>query len=341
MRLSRRRLNRTLLRRQHLLERVDLPPSVMAAHLIGLQAQESLAPYLSLAARLAPFDPYAVTACLEAGRLVRLATLRGTLHLHEAADALAVRAWVQASLDQQVRGRVQVDDDVLRAAVHEALSDAPMEHERLSETLAARFPGSGSELVVVARTLLPLVQLPPRGTWRGAGGIVWDHLERVAGAAPTPIDVEQVIRRYLRAFGPATAADLAVWSGVTRLRPVLTRMPDLVRHEDQDGKALFDVHDAPIEDEDATAPVRLLGRYDNVWLAHAGRDRVTEVGTRGNWMGANGGVAMTVFVDGWLTGLWRVAEARVEIIDLFRRLSPVERDELDEEIARVEALLAR
>jgi Winged helix DNA-binding domain len=84
----------------------------------------------------------------------------------------------------------------------------------------------------------------------------------------------------------------------------------------------------------------LLGTYDNVWLAHAARDRVTAAGTRGNWMGANGGVASTVFVDGWLTGLWRLVDDRVKVIDLFRDLTPLERAELEEEVARVEAMMA-
>jgi hypothetical protein len=336
VRLTRRQLNRTLLRRQHLLERVDAAPGAMATHLVGLQAQESLPPYLSLHARLTAFDPYAVTAGLEDGSLVRLGSLRGTLHLHEATDALAVRPWVQPALDQQMIGRVPVDHDTLRAATREALADGPVEHRELMEALAAQFPAPGSELVVVARTILPLVQLPPRGTWGGSGGIVWDTLR----GDLAPVDTEDVVRRYLRAFGPATAADLSVWSSVTRLRPVLLAMPDLVRHEDEDGKVLFDVADAPIEDEDVPAPVRLLGTYDNVWLAHANRDRVTVPGTRSQWMGGNGGVAMTVFVDGWLAGLWKVTDDRVEVLRTFRDLTPLEREELDEEVERVEALLA-
>lgn len=336
MRLSRRQLNRTLLRRQHLLERVDAAPGDLATHLVGLQGQEPLPPYLSLHARLTTFDPYAVSAGLEDGSMVRLGTLRGTLHLHEAADAVALRPWLQPSLDQQMQGRVPVDHDTLRDAAREALADGPVEHRELMEILAARFPASGSELVVVARTILPLVQLPPRGTWQGSGGIIWSELH----GDVEPASTEDVVRRYLRAFGPATAADLSVWSGVTRLRPVLLGMPDLVRHEDDDGKALFDVADAPIEDEDAPAPPRLLGTYDNVWLAHAARDRVTAPGTRARWMGGNGGVGMTVFVDGWLAGLWRVSDGRVDVVELFRDLAPDEREELDEEIALVDELLA-
>jgi hypothetical protein len=301
VRLTRRQLNRTLLRRQHLLERVDLDPHAMVTHLVGLQAQESLAPYLSLHARLTSFDPYVVSRALEQRTLVRMLALRGTLHLLTPDDALTIRPWTQVALERAQRNH-----------------DAPVpQFER------------------------PLVQLPPRGTWKGGGRVVYEPLEDWVGAPLGEPDVPDIVRRYLRAFGPAAASDVSVWSGVTRLRPVLLAMDDLVRHEDEDGKPLFDVADGAIEDEDAPAPVRLLGTYDNVWLAHAGRDRVTEVGTRGSWAGANGGVANTVFVDGWLTGLWRVVDGRVEVVRLFRELTPAEREELDEEVRRVDDLLAR
>ncbi len=48
--LTPRDLNRTLLLRQHLLERTTMPALTMVEHLVGLQAQENLPPYLSLAA---------------------------------------------------------------------------------------------------------------------------------------------------------------------------------------------------------------------------------------------------------------------------------------------------
>ena len=72
MRLTRRQLNRTLLQRQHLLTRTSGTPQDLARHLIGLQAQENLPPYLSLHARLTDFDPYAVSRGLEDRSLVRL-----------------------------------------------------------------------------------------------------------------------------------------------------------------------------------------------------------------------------------------------------------------------------
>ena len=341
MRLTRQRLNRTLLRRQHLLERVDATPEELARQLVGLQAQETLPPYLSLQARLTSFDPYAVTRALEAPTLVRLLTMRGTIHLLTPEDALALRPWTQPVLDKVLRNHAPADPDRVRRAVADALADGPVGQKELSAAVGAALPELPSgDRAVVARGLVPLVQLPPRGTWKGGGGLVYEGVERWVGRPLTEPDVADVVRRYLAAFGPASAADVTAWSGVTRLGPVLAAMDDLERHEDEAGKVLYDVPGGVLEDEDSPAPPRLLGTYDNVWLSHSARDRVTDPAKRARWMGANGGVAMTLFVDGWLEGLWRVADDRVDVVELFRDLTERERSDLDGEIARVESLLA-
>jgi len=342
VKLSQRRLNRTLLARQHLLERTSATPEEMAHHLVGLQAQENLPPYLSLHARLTEFDPYDVTAALEQKRLVRLLTMRGTIHLLTPADALSLRRWTQSVLDKVMRNHASVDCDSLTAAVRAALEHGPVTQRELSSALAARLPDvPTADLGALARLALPLAQLPPRGTWKGAGGVVYEYVDRWLGEPTAEPDVEDVVRRYLRAFGPASAADVTAWSGVTRLGPVLAGMDDLVRHEDPAGKVLYDVADGDIADEDAPVPPRLLGTYDNVWLSHAGRDRVTAPDNRRQWMGRNGGVAMVLLINGMLEGLWRQVDGRVEIVATFRNLSRRERADLDAEIARVEVLLNR
>jgi DNA glycosylase AlkZ-like len=300
VRLSRRRLNRTLLRRQHLLERADLDPHAMTTHLVGLQAQEPLPPYLSLHARLTTLDPYAVSGALEGRTLVRLLSMRGTIHLLTPEDALTLRPWTQVVMAKGQRNHAEPVPQFERA----------------------------------------LVQTPPRGTWKGSGKVVYEPLEDWVAAPLREPDVPEIVRRYLRAFGPASAADVTAWSGVTRLGPVLAGMDDLVRHEDENGKVLYDVADGPIEDEDTPAPVRLLGTYDNVWLSHAGRDRVTTPENRREWMGPNGGVGMVVLVDGMLEGLWRVTDDRVDEVRVFRKLRPVEQEELGAEVERVNRLLA-
>lgn len=346
MRLTRQRLNRTLLLRQHLLERVAMSPQDMVRHLVGLQAQENLPPYLSLAARLTDLDPYDVSRQLEEGRLVRLLTMRGTIHLLVPEDAAVLRPWVEPRLEQEIRVSQSVGDarDIDRAmadaALREVLADGPLPQKEIGARLAERFPYPATQLGQLARGIAPLAQLPPRGCWKAGGGVVYDYVDRWTGVPMGEPDVPGLVRRYLLAFGPATAADVTAWSGVTRLGPVLGRMDDLVRHEDEEGRVLYDVEGAPVADEDAPAPVRLLGTYDNVWLSHAGRDRVTDPEARKSWMGTNGGMGNTLFAGGWLVGIWRALDGRVVVDRLHRDLSRRERSELDEEIARVEALLA-
>lgn len=347
MRLSARRLNRTLLRRQHLLERVDLSVVDLARHLVGLQAQENLSPFLSLNARLDAFDPHDVTRGLDDRTLVRFLVMRGTVHLLPA-DDVGLRAWTtpvherEVKVSQSIGAARDVDRDAFLAALHDVLAAGPLPQKAIGEALAVRFPGQvATRLGQLARSVAPLVQLPPRGTWKGSGGVVYDLADRWTGAPLDPPDPADVVRRYLRAFGPASAADVTAWSAVTRLGPVVAAMDDLVHHEDDDGRPLVDVADGVLEDDDAPAPVRLLGMYDNVWLSHARRDRVTPPGSRDAWSGPNGGSACTLFADGWLVGLWRAVEGRVEVVETLRDLTRRERSELDDEISRVEALLAR
>ena len=351
MRLSRQRLNRTLLHRQHLLARTSATVHEMSRHLVGLQAQENLPPYLSLAARIEDFDPATVTAALEDRSLVRLLTMRGTIHLLTPEDALLLRPWVQPRMDQELRSSQNVsevrelDRDAFDRALRAALSEGPLPQKDLSAALAAAFPDSPpAQLGQLARLVGPLVQVPPRGCWKASGGVVYEYVDRWVGrplVEPTPETVHEVVRRYLRAFGPATAADVTAWSAITRLGPVVAAMDDLVRHEDEHGKVLFDVPEGEIADEDAHAPVRLLGAYDNVWLSHAKRDRVTEPEARTAWSGENGASASVLMVGGWVNGLWRAEEGRVRVLQTLRPLSQEERADLDEEIGRVEGLLAR
>lgn len=347
--LTRRVLNRTLLQRQHLLARTPMPALDMVEHLMGLQAQDPLPPYLSLRARIAGFDPLELSGHLERREAVRVLLMRGTIHLVSPADALELRPLVQSMLDKVTRNSAvsreaaHLPREELAAAGREAFAGGPLSFKDLGVVLSGRFPGvPPTALANTVREMLPLAQLPPRGLWRQPGGVVYDRLETWLGAPlSSDPDIGQVARRYLRAFGPARPADLTTWSGVTGMKAVLDALGDeLVTYRDEDGRALFDLDGLPLAGADVPAPVRLLGKYDNLWLSHADRARVTEAEQRGRWMGRNGGTGNTVFADGMLAGLWRQVEDRVEV-ELFGRLTRAQRAELDAEVADVEAFLAR
>ncbi|MFL5675679.1 MAG: DNA glycosylase AlkZ-like family protein, partial [Chloroflexota bacterium] len=91
--LGPRALNRALLARQHLLARVPSAPLDEVEHLVGMQGQAPLAPYVGLWSRLTDFDPDELGAAVEDRRAVRMSLMRSTIHLVTARDAVTLRGW--------------------------------------------------------------------------------------------------------------------------------------------------------------------------------------------------------------------------------------------------------
>ena len=345
--LTDRVLNRTLLQRQHLLERVDVAPLAMVEHLLGLQAQDVLPPYLSLAARLTDPDPHPLSAALADRSAVRVLLMRGTLHLVTADDALVLRPWVQPFLTSSARtadfgrGFPVEEQDGLVAEADALLAEGPLTGAELGERLAATRPSlTASRATALAKTLAALAQLPPRGRWGQPGGQVYLPLTTWLERPLTEPEPAEIVRRWLRAYGPGSPADVSTWSGVRGMREVFAGLgEELVRYDDERGRATYDLAGLPLADAGTPAPVRLLGVYDNLWLSHSERSRVTTPEQRRAWSGPNGGSDATVFVDGMLAGLWRRTPTGAVDLRLFRELTATERTELDDEVGRVEALL--
>lgn len=348
--LSARTLTRTLWLRQGLVpgHRVGATVAATVEHLIGLQAQENLPPYLSLAARVDGFAPADLSDLLERRELVRFFSMRGTVHVLTPGDALRLRGWVQPTLDrlsasnQEARPARHLGAEELDRVLRPFLVE-PRPVATIGEHLAAAFPGVPERaLRHVARERLPLLQVPPRGLWKRSGGVVYAYADTYLGAELAEADVEALVLRYLAAYGPATAADMTKWSSVTRLGPIFTRLhreDRLVTYADETGRTLYDVPGAPLADADLDLPPLLLGTYDNVFLSHADRSRIAPDDARKAWMGANGGVGATLFLDGLLAGLWKVENDRI-LVDSLRPPTKTQRRGLEAEIARVEALLA-
>ena len=56
---------------------------------------------------------------------------------------------------------------------------------------------SAVSCAIVARSAAPLVQCPPRGTWKGSGGVVYQYVDRWLGRPLVEPDVGEIVRRYL------------------------------------------------------------------------------------------------------------------------------------------------
>jgi len=272
--LTRRALNRALLRRQALLERAVVPAEDMVGRLVAVQAQEPDAPYVGLWTRLEGFDHDQLARLLEDRRVVRSTVLRGTQHLVRADDYLWLRPLVQPALERVWRGTLGrgtdgVDPAELASAARGLLAGRTLTRPQLRDLLAERWPDRDAQaLAWAAQALVPVVHPPPAGTWRRRGVIPFalaeEWLGRPLAAEPAP---EALLRRYLAAFGPASAADAQAWSGLTRLGEVAERLRGELRSfRNEAGRELLDLADAPLADPDTPAPVRFLPEFDNLLL---------------------------------------------------------------------------
>jgi hypothetical protein len=347
--LGRRALNRALLERQMLLRRADGAVGDAVERLLGLQAQAPMPPYYGLWSRLEAFDPHELGRMLTDREVVRLTLMRGTVHLVTVRDALLLRPLVQAVIERGHNGAFRrrmggADLAQLATAVRETLArePAPLTARELGQRLVERGIGEDVEAIGTAsRVYVPLVQVPPRGVWGAGGQARYATVEAWTGReleAEPPVD--EIVLRYLRAFGPASVMDVQSWSGLTRLKAVLERLrPSLVTFRDEHGRELFDLPDAPRPDPDVPAPVRLLGEFDNLLLGHADRRRVIPEGLPATALLASARAVNNLLVDGMLRATWRLerdgARRATLVIRPFRELSRTERDDVAAEAHRM------
>ncbi|WP_433170625.1 winged helix DNA-binding domain-containing protein [Actinoallomurus sp. CA-150999] len=349
--LTRRALNRALLARQMLLARESVPAVRAVEHLVGMQAQAPLAPYVGLWTRVEGFRTEDLADRIIGRDLVRIVVMRGTIHLVSADDCRWLRPAVQPMLDRAFKagyGRqlTGVDVEEVASAGRALVEERPRTFAELGALLGERLPDrDGSALTAVVRTGVPLVQLPPRGIWGQGGQAVHTSAEawlgRPLSSDPAP---EDLVLRYLAAYGPATVKDLQTWSGLTRQRQVVDRLrPRLVSLRSEDGTELLDLPDAPRPGPDTPAPPRFLPEYDNLLRSHADRTRVLSDEHRGRLATPNDSPRPTFLIDGFVHGTWRIVRERdraVLNVEPYAPLSDRDRTALVEEGARLLAFAA-
>jgi hypothetical protein len=337
--LTLRRLNRATLARQLLLERIPGAVTEVVRRILAVQAQEPASPYLALWNRIAGFDPADLDTAFADLALLKGTLMRVTLHAVAADDHPVLREALRTTLrasrlnDRRFRATGLSSDDVDRLVPHlVTFADRPRTREEFETLLTDQLGGPPDPGVWWAlRTVAPLVHAPTGGPW-SFGARPMFHSAPVAVTPDTPApsgttsaagSVQELIRRYLAAFGPASIQDLGQFAMLRQptLRPALTAMADeLVTLEGPDGRVLFDVPGAPLPDEDVPAPPRLLAMWDSVLLAHADRSRIIPPEHRPAVIRRNGDVLPTLLVDGQVAGVWRPVDGAIEAT-AFRPLS--------------------
>jgi hypothetical protein len=339
--LTLRQLNRATLARQLLLERAEIPVLTAVERLCGIQAQEARPPFVGLWSRVAKFRNEDLHGLLHKRTVVRATFLRATLHVLSAKDYATFRPVLQPVLTeaQRVLGtRAKgLDIDKVLPVATALFRERPRDFNELRALLQAEFPDVNERaLGYSARMRLPLVMVPTDDRWAFPSvadfTLAEDWLSTSLSEDDTP---DELVRRYLAAFGPATAADVQTWSGLRGVKQVLARLrPELISVRDEQGKELFDLPDAPRPDGDVPAPPRFLPEFDNLVLSHAERSRVIADEHRGHVVTKNLRVRASVFYDGFACGIWDIERKKNSVtlrVTPFRRLPAAAVSALTEE----------
>ena len=324
--------------RHHLAERVSPKALVsVAGDVAGAQAQLLSAAQISLWSRLRDLEIAHVEEAFRNRTLVKAACMRRTLFLIPAKDLVIFVRGTARRAEKEfrwARGK-GVPERVIEAAIDAALDalDEPRTRleiaERASRKLGVQMRnvqgggwGSNRKLaaVPVGALTYPVVDLLHLAAARGVvcyGPYRGNEPTFVRGDAWIPRwkDVPQekaealLLHKYLRAFGPATAADFALWSGIT-----LTEAREIWRRE-QYTLASVDVKGwaAQILQKDLEALtqaelvrplVRLLPYFDTFLLGHKERDHLMDVKHRPLVYRPQGWIAPVVLVDGRVAAVW-------------------------------------
>jgi hypothetical protein len=338
-RLSQRGLNRATLARQYLLERAQAPAIDAIEHLAGMQSQAPLAPYIGLWTRLRDFAPDELIELTEERQVVRLHLMRNTVHLVSARDCLDWRALFYplhaADFSAHFRHGIQgVDRDALLSQAKRLLDERPRTRAELGKLLAEHWPDADpSALAHAATHHIALCQVPPRGIWGKNGPATWAPVEGQLGVRLRSVPADALVLRYLGAFGPASIADIQLWSGLTRLREVTERLP-LRTFRGEGGQVLYDLPDAPRPGADVPAPPRFLPAYDNLLLSHKDRTRLITGHRTVPLPPGNGATDGTFLVDGLWHGTWQMRGEKIYLRP-FTKLRRADRDALLTEAARL------
>jgi hypothetical protein len=336
---------RARLARRHFLAEPAGSVEDVVADLVGLHTTDPATPYLSLWARRPGFAVADLDAELyERRTLVKHLAMRRTLWTVRAEDMPLIQAAASDRVADNERRRLVADApkagitddgdkwlDTACAAVLRHLAEcgeaSAKELRAALPELAGRYdyaPGKrwGGETPLAPRVLTVLAVRGDivRGTNDGAWTISRPRWAPMAGWLPNMPDTAtpevaraELVRRWLRAFGPATLTDIKWWFGNT-----LTWARQAVRdidtvEVDLDGARGFALAD-DLEVEPDVDPwcallpaldVTTMGWYDRDWYVGGHRSQVFDT---------NGNGGPTAWCNGRIVGAWRQdADGRVDV----------------------------
>lgn len=290
----------------------EASPRAAARAVVGVQAQDVRAAGLALRSRV----PGLRRADVDGSGLIRTWTKRGTVHLIDPCDWPWLNAVVgprnRARFDAEMRKRGDYDAATgMLGDLVAVLGDRPLDRAGLLRELAARGHQGLSQRSV--NVLMP---------WAAAQGLVAGLPDgRYRAAEPPPatdpdLALATLARRYLAGYGPASAADLASWSGLPlgTARRALDAAGEL--------EAAGDLLALPGTLDTAPPPAPralLLAAFDTAMLGYRTRAPLVAAGDDRHVLPGGGMLRPVVMIGGLAAGTWGLGGPRRTVtIDWFR-----------------------
>ena len=342
--------------RHHLVRRAASADLVrVASDLGGLHAQLMSSAELSLWARIDGLEPGVLDKALwERRALVKTWAMRGTLHL---LPAVELGLWLAALGTHTGYGNNRAATSVLAEAVAGALDGRMLTREELAQAVeqetGSREFGEwmrfswGSYLkalafrgvVCFAPSAGGRVRFTTPRTWLGEQLAAWEPGEAL----------REITRRFLGAFGPATAQDLARWWGVgpARARRMLAALGDEVVQVWLDEMPRW-VLARDVEYLASAAPpgvARLLPAFDP-WVAGASRAEPAALDPRykERVFRPQGWISPVLLLDGRIAGVWGYTRRKRKLcveVESFGDLPAWARKQIEAEAERLAAFFNR
>lgn len=348
------------MRAQRLTDATRLGPdsSAIARAIGAAQAQSFDAARHQLRVRSTGLTASAVDRAFEQERaVVRTWLMRGTLHLCAADDLrwmLDVLGPTNNRIDATRRAGLGLDDATCRrgvALLREALAHGPLARRQLRERVVA----AGLIEAPVGQWLIHLlfhaatigvICCGPR-IGRDDSFVLLDDWVPASDGPRGDAALVELARRYLAAYGPASVADFAAWSGLPSGLAKLAMAGIGAEMVPFPGgiTGLWTLGPVASEPRSSRPVVRLLGHFDTFLLGYRRREHIGDAAAEA-WIhqGGGGWIRPVVCVDGWIAGGWRL-DARGSGLDLtvipFAPLSPRIEAGIDREVGSISGFLER
>jgi len=312
--------------RHHLLDRAPKGKELETIEdILGLNAQGALNYNLSLWNRVESLDRELINAATLDRRLIRSWFMRNTVHIMPLRLAHIARAALRDSLvSEWDRWTVKtgskespVSWEKYYGGVLEALKDGSLS---MSEILDNIEMGKDEKRllhrVVREMSLKGLVyNAAPRGKWYHDAEHTYADAQRWAPCTERHDAVEareELLLRYLRGYGPASAQDFAYWTGMKvadakhAFQGVRQAMAE-VHAEGHKGELYALKDDLPeLETAEPEPSLRLLPKFDALIMGHRDKTRIMGEEARRRVFLPKAEVSATVLLNGMVDGVWSI-----------------------------------